>query len=75
MADYYYEIFETVENPQAIYEGTNDGLIALSHQIELIKKFIVVIYKETSDEDGFVVTAYLSNKVKNIQNKKLLWRL
>lgn len=74
VADYYYEILETIENPQAVYEGTNNGLIALSFQLELSDKFLVVIYRETNETDGFVITAYVSNKIKTIQNKKLLWK-
>lgn len=32
MADYYYEILETIENPRMIYAGNSGELIALSDQ-------------------------------------------
>lgn len=73
IADYYYEILETVENPQTIYEGSNDGLIAVSFKIEPINKFVVVVYKEVSLADGFIITAYLSNKEQKFEKKKIVW--
>lgn len=73
IAGYYYEILETVENPQTIYEGSENGLIAVSFRYELINKFVVVIYKEVSLVDGFIITAYLSNKEQKFEKKKIVW--
>lgn len=73
IAGYYYEILETVENPQIIYEDSENGLIAVSFRYELINKFIVVIYKEVSSVDGFIITAYLSNKEQKFEKKKIVW--
>lgn len=73
IAGYYYEILETVENPQIIYEGNENGLIAVSFRVEPINKFIVVIYKEVSSVDGFIITAYLSNKEQKFEKKKVVW--
>lgn len=72
MADYYYEILETVENPEIIYEGNYGGLIAISNNFG--NKFIIVIYKEISDADGFIITAYCSNKIQVFEKKKILWK-
>jgi hypothetical protein len=74
MADYFYEIFETIENPNIIYEGNYGGLIAVSGKFIEINKFIIVIYKELSNEDGFVITAYCSNKIQQFEKKKILWK-
>jgi hypothetical protein len=74
IADYYYEILEAIENPKIIYAGNYGGLIATSQLIEHINMFIVVIYKEISKDDGFVITAYLSNKVQKFNKKKILWK-
>ena len=32
IADYYYEILETIENPQIIFEGNYNSLIAISQK-------------------------------------------
>ena len=74
IASFYYEILETVENPQVIYEGNEGGLIAASFKYKPSDKFIVVIYKEIDPTDGFIITAYLSNKEQKFDKKKILWR-
>jgi len=73
IADFYFEILETIENPEIIYEGSNDGLIAISSRYEQVGKIIVVIYKEVNINDGFVITAYVSNKEQKFVKKKILW--
>lgn len=70
LADYYYEILDTVENPEVIIQGDSGGLIAI-RSIEM-RKFIVVIYKELGKE-GFIITAYLTNKIQKFTKKKVLW--
>ena len=74
IADFYYEILEAIENPQIIYEGNEGGLIAVSFKFEPTNKFIVVIYKELTPLDGFIITAYLSNKEQKFDKKKIVWK-
>lgn len=73
IVDYYYEILETLEDPAIIYQGEFDALIAVSKEIEPVNKFIVVVYKESSLEDGYIITAYVSNKEQKFKKKKVLW--
>lgn len=75
IADYYYEILETIENPQIIYRGNYEELIAVGPKIEQTDKFLVVIYKEINSEDGFIITAYISNKGENFGKKEVIWKL
>ena len=74
IADFYYVILLTIESPEIVYEGDNDELIAVGIQLERINKFIVVVYKEISKEDGFIITAYLSNKEQKFNKKTILWK-
>ena len=74
IANYYFEILETIDNPNVIYQGNSGGLIAVSFKLEHNAKFIVVIYKEIGLVDGFVITAYLSNKEQKFNKKKVLWK-
>lgn len=70
MAGYYFEVLETIEEPEAIYEGKFDELIAVK---EIAKgKYIVAIYKELSSEDGFVITAFLTRK-KKLDKRRKIW--
>lgn len=74
MADCYYDILETIENPVIIYKGNFDGQIAVSDRINDIGKFIVVVYKEVNAGDGFIITAYYSDKIQKFEKKEILWK-
>jgi hypothetical protein len=50
-----------------------EKLIATKHFEKLNNKFVVVIYKELSEEDGFVITAYLSNEIQEFVKRKKIW--
>ncbi len=73
IAGYYYEILEVIENPDTIYGGNNDANIAIRKLPERLDKFVVVVYKEVSANDGFVVTAHFSKTKQEFQKKKVLW--
>ncbi len=72
MAGYYFEVLETVEEPEAIYEGTTGECIAV-RQIEK-SKYIVAIYRELSKEDGFVITAFLTRRKKQLERRRKIWQ-
>ncbi len=70
VAGYYYEVLECVEEPETIYEGRAGECIA----IELENgKYIVVIYKEVRENDGFIITAFLTSKKKQLERRRRLW--
>jgi len=71
MAGYYFEVLETVQDPDAIYEGKADELLA-TKEIEP-GKFMVVVYKEMGKEDGFVMTAFLTRRIKQIERRTRIW--
>lgn len=56
MAGYYFEVLEMVEEPEAIYEGKAGECMGV-REIEK-DKYIVVVYRELSKEDGFIITAF-----------------
>jgi len=74
MSDYYFEILETIENPVIIYKGNYGELIAISDKLVNLEKFIVVVYKEINSLDGFVITAYYSEKMEKFDKKEILWK-
>lgn len=74
IADYYYEILETIESPQIIYEGNYDAKIAIKRFPENNNTFVVVVYKEVSATDGFIITAHFSNKEQEFNKKKIIWK-
>lgn len=73
MSQYLNQILSTIHLPDAVYEGNELGLIAEKFFIELNNKFVIVVYKEISETDGFIITAFLSKKSVGLK-KKLLWK-
>ncbi len=71
MAGYYFEVLETIETPQMIYEGKSDECIAI-REVEP-GKYSVVIYKEIDKKDGFVITAFLTRRKKQFERRAKLW--
>lgn len=69
MVSYYDEVLDTVEDPGFISVGTGGALIAISSLGK--KRFLHVFYKEVSEFDGFIITAYLDDSYKR---SKIIWR-
>jgi hypothetical protein len=72
MAGYYSEILEVIEEPDAVYEG-NSGELLATKEIQT-DKYIVVVYKEVSKKDGFVITAFLTKRKKQLERRTLIWQ-
>jgi hypothetical protein len=70
MAGRYDEVLSAIEVPDYIVQGYRDALVALKTIGK--KKFMAVIYRETSKKDGFVITAFLTSRVR-IEKEVLLW--
>ena len=70
LAGYYDEVAGAIEDPDYILKGYQNALIALKKFKG--NKFLVVVYKELSSKDGFVITAYFSSKVK-LDKEVILW--
>jgi hypothetical protein len=71
MAGYYFEVLETVEEPEAIYEGKMGECIAIRKMEK--GKNIVVVYRELNKEDGFVITAFLTRRRKQFERRQKIW--
>jgi len=69
LASYFYDVLETIQKPDFIVRG-NKGSLKATRNIGK-KKWLVVIYKELSKREGFIITAYfLDTKPKG----KIIWR-
>ena len=71
LAGCYFEVLEPIVGPDCIYEGNGKECIAV-REIEK-GKYIVVIYKEISKEDGFVITAFLTRRKKQLERRRKIW--
>jgi hypothetical protein len=57
-------ILETVSTPNLVQEGDSSTLIAIKHysKTPLTEKYCAVVYREVTEDDGFVLTAYFTSK-------------
>ncbi len=71
LAGYYYEVLEVVSDPDIIFEGSSGECLAVRH-IER-NKHLVVVYRESNANDGFVITAFLTGRMKQLERRKKIW--
>ncbi|MGI0482342.1 hypothetical protein ACN4EE_16355 [Geminocystis sp. CENA526] len=75
MAGYQDLVIETIANPDLIVKGWTDELIALKQNQKTVisQKCVVVVYKEM-ENDGFVITAFLTSSPEKIIKRGILWQ-
>lgn len=57
-------VLETLSGPEMIQQGDYSELLAIRFypQTPLTRKYLVVVYREVSADDGFIMTAYLTTR-------------
>ena len=69
LASTFHDVLDTVEKPEVVVRGSHGALKAVRSMGR--KRWLVVVYREASRRDGFVITAYsLSQRPKG----EVLWR-
>lgn len=64
------DVLMVISNPQRIFEGSNSELLAIQESEP--GKWLVVVYKELTD-DGFIITAYFTRRLKSLTQRRQLW--
>lgn len=72
MAPYYFEILETIADPEIITRGRKGELLAAKKLKR--NKYLVSIYREVDKNDGFVITAFLTKKIHQIGRRGIVWK-
>lgn len=70
LAGYRDSIVDTIENPEAIARGKTGELLALK---SVDDRTLVVVYREASKSDGFVITAFFTTQPERIRKRGLVW--
>jgi len=65
----FHEVLETIERPQLIVRG-NRGALKAARSLGK-RRWLVVVYREVTRRDGFVITAYLLDRK---PRGKLAWQ-
>lgn len=64
------DVLETVSYPDWIFKGSYDEYLAVK---ELKSgKYLVTVYRE-SEEDGFIITAFLTKRISYLNKKGRIW--
>jgi len=67
-------VLETLSNPELIQQGDVDTLLAIRfyERSPLMRKYLVVVYKEINRTDGFVLTAYFTSSPS--RRRRTIWK-
>lgn len=69
------KVIETLEDPGYIVSGRKGEKIALKHyqQTSISEKYVVAVYRE-EEEDGFLITAFMTSDEKKILQRGIIWQ-
>jgi hypothetical protein len=65
------EVLKTVTDAERVLSGTGGELLA----VRMIEsgKALVVVYRESGDADGFVITAFLTRRLTSLDRRAQIW--
>jgi hypothetical protein len=64
------QVLTAVGSPDKVLAGNYGELLAIKEVGS--GKFLVVVYKESVD-DGFVITAFITSRVRQLEKKVIVW--
>ena len=68
LSGYYDDVLAVIEDPELVLSGYRGSLIAARGYGR--NRYLMVVYKELSRGDGFVITAYFTSK---LERKRVTW--
>ena len=69
----YPSILNTIKDPDIILKGDKMELLAVKKKPRT-KFWFVVVYKEITQKDGFVITAYITSSAEWLFKRKIIWK-
>jgi hypothetical protein len=70
LEDLHLAVLETVSDPERVLAGGAGELLAV--RLQEPGKWLVVAYREL-DDDGFVITAFLTRRFRSLDRRTQLW--
>ena len=70
LAGYQETVLQAIEEPEAVIRGKVGELLALTL---VAHRTLVVVYRESSKVDGFVITAFFTTQPERIHKRGVLW--
>lgn len=68
MESRYEDVMRAIEQPAMILRGYNGSLVAVLNLSR--DRFLHVVYREVTNEDGFIVTAFIA---RNVNKSQKIW--
>lgn len=65
-------VLNAIENPDIVFSGDTGELLAVK-KIPGSSKWFVVVYKERSKTDGFVLTTYMTTDYRWLFKRRVIW--
>lgn len=65
------ELLGTVSEPEKVLAGSRGELLAVKETAP--GKYLVTVYKETGADDGFIITAFLTRKIGQLEKRVVVW--
>ena len=65
------EVLRTISSAEHVLSGATGELLAL--RMTETDKATVVVYRETELDDGFVITAFVTRRLKSLERRIQLW--
>jgi len=69
-------VLEAVKDPDFVAKGLHGELkaVRLSIDLPMGARYVVVVYREVSAKDGFIITARVGSGVANVIKGGVIWR-
>lgn len=67
------EVLRTVEDPRLVVKGRYGEMIAMRRFSSVGKSSSVVVVYRESGKDGFIITAYLTSDVRDLERRERIW--
>jgi hypothetical protein len=65
------ELGRVIAEPDLVLAGLDGECLAVREQEP--GKWLVVVYREEGDRDGFVITAFLTRRMRQLERRRRLW--
>lgn len=72
LAGHYHDVLGVVGAPDAVHAGDGGESLAIARWPG--RGHLVVIYREMSSTDGFVITAFFTTRSRQIERRRLIWQ-
>jgi hypothetical protein len=71
LADQRQEVLLTVSQAERVIRGTGGELLAARTIVP--GKAFVAVYRETDSNDGFIITAFVTRRLKSLDQREQIW--